>query len=111
MLQNEAPYDFVVASGTTQIVRQICEEAFECAGVEILWSGQGVEDTGCCSKAGNVLIRVNKKYFWPVEAQLLRGDPSKIKTKLGWSPNYNFQELVKEMMPYDLQKFDKDSDV
>ena len=102
MLQNDSPVDLVVATGRTYTVRQFCEEAFKCAGINIEWSGTGLNEIGRCSNSRKVLIKVNEKYFRPAEVELLHGDATKIMNLLGWRPRYSFTDLVQEMVHSDL---------
>lgn len=103
MLQQEHPEDFVIATGETHTVREFCEEAFKTAGIEIEWRGQGVDEKGFDKKTGQVLIEVDPVYFRPTEVELLLGDCTKAKNKLGWTPRVTFKELVKMMMESDLK--------
>lgn len=101
MLQAEAPDDFVVATGEMHTVREFVTAAFTAAGKTITWSGVGVEEQGTDEK-GNVVVRVDPAYFRPTEVDLLLGDPTKIKTKLGWSTEIGFDELVTDMVTSDM---------
>ena len=78
-----------------------CELAFHHAGIELEWKGEGVNETGVDKKTGKVLIEVDPTYFRPTEVDLLIGDPSKAKEKLGWEATYSVEELVKEMVEED----------
>ena len=102
MLQQDAPEDFVIATGETHTVREFTERAFKYAGVDIIWQGRGVEEKGVCSKTGKTLVEVDPKYFRPTEVDVLLGDSSKAKETLGWQPKVKFEELVKMMMEADL---------
>lgn len=103
MLQQDKPEDFVIATGETHTVREFAELAFKYAGVDIIWQGRGVDEKGFCSKTGKTLVEVDPKYFRPTEVDVLLGDPSKAKEKLGWQPKVKFEELVKMMVEADLQ--------
>lgn len=102
MLQADQPEDFVIATGETHTVRKFCEVAFACAGLPIEWSGEGVEEVGS-GPDGRVLIRIDPDYFRPAEVDLLIGDASKAKEKLGWTPRVSFQQLVEMMVDHDRQ--------
>ncbi|XP_013161913.1 PREDICTED: GDP-mannose 4,6 dehydratase [Papilio xuthus] len=102
MLQQEQPEDFVVATGEAHSVREFVEAAFAHVGRAVQWRGEGVDETGHDANTGDILVRVNPKYFRPTEVDLLLGDSSKAKEKLGWTPKVTFQQLVKDMMDADL---------
>lgn len=103
MLQQEQPDDFVIATGETRTVREFVEKAFEYAGIHICWSGEGINEKGIDAATGKVLVEVSQEFFRPAEVDLLLGDPTKAKTKLGWNPRKtSFEELVKGMVEHDL---------
>jgi GDPmannose 4,6-dehydratase len=102
MLQQEKPDDYVIATGETHSVREFCEKAFECVGIDIEWTGSGIEEKGLDSKTGKVLVEIDPRYFRPTEVDLLIGDASKAKEKLHWQPKVTFDELVKMMVESDL---------
>jgi GDPmannose 4,6-dehydratase len=103
MLQHETPEDFVIATGETHTVRQLCEYAFNCAGITIAWEGEGISEKGIDRATGKVLVEVDPKYFRPTEVDLLVGDGSYAQKKLGWSPKTTFKELVELMVRADLE--------
>jgi GDPmannose 4,6-dehydratase len=103
MLQQEQPDDFVIATGEMHTVRELCEVAFECAGIKLAWEGKGQDERGIDRSTGKVLVEVDPKYFRPAEVDLLIGDISKAKQKLGWQPKVTFRELIEIMMKYDMQ--------
>ena len=102
IVQQDEPDDFVLATGETHAVREFVELAFAETGVTIKWSGSGVDETGVCSKTGKVLVEVDPRYFRPTEVDLLLGDPSKAKERLGWTHTTPFKQLVSEMVAADL---------
>jgi GDPmannose 4,6-dehydratase len=114
MLQQEKPEDFVIATGVQYSVRQFVEIAARELGIEIEWQGSGVEEQGVISAitgdkaggaaVGQVVVRVDPKYFRPTEVETLLGDPTKARVKLGWVPQTPFAELVREMVMHDLDK-------
>ncbi|XP_047997748.1 GDP-mannose 4,6 dehydratase isoform X2 [Leguminivora glycinivorella] len=108
MLQQDEPEDFVVATGETHSVREFVEKAFAVVGRTVVWRGSGVDETGHDASTDQLLIKVNPKYFRPTEVDLLLGDASKAKAKLGWSPRVSFQELVQDMVQADLALMSKD---
>jgi GDPmannose 4,6-dehydratase len=102
MLQHEKPEDFVLATGIMHTVRECAEKAFACVGIDIAWEGKGSEEKGVDKANGKILIEVDPYYFRPSEVSLLLGDASKAKEKLGWSPKYDFNTLIEEMVEHDL---------
>ena len=102
MLQQDVPEDFVIATGENHTVREFADLAFKYAGIDITWQGQGVNEKGICTKTGKTLVEIDPKYFRPTEVDLLLGDPSKAREKLGWEPKVKFAELVKMMVEADL---------
>ncbi|SNY15269.1 GDPmannose 4,6-dehydratase [Orenia metallireducens] len=102
MLQEDNPEDYVVATGETHTVREFAELSFRHAGIELEWKGEGVDEKGIDKKTGKVLVEVDPKYFRPTEVDLLIGDPSKAKEKLGWEPRVTFENLVKMMVDADM---------
>lgn len=114
MMQQPEPDDFVVATGKTTTVRDLCRMAFASAGIEIAFQGNGEKERGVVVKnsnsefvvkAGQVVVEVDPRYFRPTEVDLLIGDASKAKAKLGWEPRYTLEEMVKEMVASDLEIF------
>lgn len=102
MLQMPQPDDYVIATGETYTVRQFVERAFSIVDISITWEGDGVDEVGIDQRTGCVLVRVDEQYFRPAEVDLLWGDPSRAESKLKWSRNYTFDQLVTEMVEYDL---------
>jgi GDPmannose 4,6-dehydratase len=103
MLQQDAPDDYVLATGETHSVREMIERAFGCVGREIVWRGAGEDEVGVEPGSGKELVRVDPRYFRPTEVDLLLGDPSKAHARLGWRHRTSFADLVKEMVAADLQ--------
>ena len=104
MLQQEEAEDFVVATGKMYTVREFVEKAATHAGFEIVWKGEGVDEKGYDAKTGKLIVEVDPKYFRPAEVELLIGDPTKAKEKLGWVPKVDIDELVEIMMTNDLKE-------
>jgi len=102
MLQQKTADDFVIATGETTTVRDFVTMAFREAGIELSWVGSNETEKGIDKKSGKVLVRVDPRYFRPAEVDILIGDPSKAKEKLGWEPKVSLQELVTMMMKADL---------
>jgi GDPmannose 4,6-dehydratase len=115
ILQQEIPEDFVIATGITTRVRDFVQMAFAEVGVEVEFKGDGVEEKGfvvACTNPnyqvalGKEVVAVDPKYFRPTEVELLIGDPTKSKTKLGWEPKYDLPALVRDMMQADIKLFE-----
>jgi len=102
MLQADTPEDFVLGTGETHSVREFVEIAFRRVGRDIIWEGEGVNEVGKDKNTGDVLIKVNPKYFRPTEVDLLWSDPTKAKEKLGWVAETSFTNLVNDMVDSDL---------
>ena len=118
MLQQAQPEDFVIATGQQYSVRQFVQRAAAELGIAIEFRGEGVDEVGVVvavqgsqaqCKAGDVVVRVDPRYFRPTEVETLLGDPSKAKLKLGWEPTTTFEELVREMVESDYQSAKRDS--
>ncbi len=115
MLQQEKAEDFVIATGKTTKIRDFVSLAFAEAGIEIAFEGTGEEEIAKVVSAkgpyqlkqGTVVIKVDPAYYRPTEVDLLIGDASKAKEKLGWTPKYSLADMVKEMVASDLQLFKK----
>lgn len=101
MLQQDAPGDYVLASGEAHSVRDFVERAFAEAGREIVWSGAGEQETGHDRFSGQMLVRVDPALFRPKEIQCLIGDAARARRVLGWRPAYTFDDLVAEMVEAD----------
>lgn len=103
ILQQEKPDDYVLATGKTHSVRSFVEAAFSETGIGIRWEGEGVDEKGYDDATGRLLIEVDPNYFRPTEVDLLIGDPSKARDRLGWVHNCTLEEMVKEMVASDLE--------
>ena len=119
MLQQDAPEDFVIATGKQISVRAFVTMSAREAGIELSFSGEGIEEIATVTAVdsekapavsiGDVIVKVDPRYFRPAEVETLLGDPTKAKEKLGWQPKVTFKELVKEMIESDLQLAKKDA--
>jgi GDPmannose 4,6-dehydratase len=129
MLQQDAPEDFVIATGRQYSVRDFVNAAAAELGMKIRWEGEGVDEIGILQSVheplptndepratshvtgttGNVIVRVDPRYFRPTEVETLLGDPTKAKRKLGWEPRISFDELVREMVREDRRAAERDS--
>lgn len=114
ILQQDQPEDFVIATGTTTRVREFVKMAFAEAGIELKFTGEGVNEIGLVTSCrnpdyqipiGKVVVAVDPEYFRLTEVDLLIGDASKAKSQLGWKPKYCVAELVKEMMDSDMEEY------
>jgi GDPmannose 4,6-dehydratase len=103
MLQQDTPDDYVLATGETTEVRTFVEWAFEDAGISLEWRGQGIDEKGYCKATGRCIVEIDPRYFRPTEVELLIGDPTKAREKLGWSHETKVRDLAREMVVADLQ--------
>ena len=103
MLQQAKPDDYVLATGETHSVRSFVEKAFRRIGVDLEWRGEGVDERGIDAADGRVLVEVDPRYFRPTEVDLLIGDPTKAREKLGWRHETKLDELVAEMVREDMK--------
>lgn len=108
MLQQETPDDFVLATGVMVSVREFVNMSFAEVGITLEWRGKGVEEKGVDKKTGAVLVEIDPAYFRPTEVEILIGDASKAREKLGWVPKITIDQLVKEMVRHDLAIAKKD---
>jgi GDPmannose 4,6-dehydratase len=125
MLQQEAPEDFVIATGKQYSVRDFVDAAASELGITVKWQGSGVDELGIVAQVqklegrnfdatahvqpGDVIVRVDPRYFRPTEVETLLGDPTKAKEKLGWVPQISFAELVSEMVTHDMEEARRDA--
>ena len=98
ILQHDNGDDFVLATGRTETVRRFVELAFAQVDREIVWEGEGVDEVGKDTANGEILVRIDPRYFRPTEVDLLIGDPSKANKLLGWEAKIDLEELVREMV-------------
>ncbi len=117
MLQQETPEDFVIATGVTTTVRDFIRLAFLELGIELRFEGNGLEEKAYVVKSsqaefvlheGQCILEIDPRYFRPTEVELLIGDPSKAKEKLGWQPKHSLHDLVKDMIVKDLKAVRKE---
>ncbi|MDP3616643.1 MAG: GDP-mannose 4,6-dehydratase [Rhodoferax sp.] len=114
MLQQDQPDDFVIATGVQYSVRTFINKAAEQLGIALAWEGEGVNEQGLiatitgdkapAAKIGDVVVRIDPRYFRPAEVETLLGDPTKAKEKLGWVPKITLDEMVQEMVAHDLDQ-------
>ena len=130
ILQQDAPDDYVIATGVTTTIRDFIKMSFEEAGVEVVFKGEGADETGYISainekvfkekvgekylqafssRMGESVVKVDPQYFRPTEVELLIGDATKSRTKLGWIPEYTLPMLVEDMMLNDIKEMKKEA--
>jgi GDPmannose 4,6-dehydratase len=107
MLQQPQPEDFVIATGIQHNVRDFVNLAAQKLGIKLKWSGKGLDEKAI-DGTGRVRVAVDPRYFRPAEVETLLGDPSKAKSKLGWSAKVSFEQLVEEMASEDLKAAERD---
>jgi GDPmannose 4,6-dehydratase len=105
MLQAKKPKDYVIATGKSYSVRQFVEEAFKNVDISIKWRGKGLKEVGFDNKTKKILVKIDQMYFRPTDIKELRGDFSKAKKELNWTPKTTFKQLVKEMIESDLKEY------
>jgi GDPmannose 4,6-dehydratase len=123
MLQQQAPEDFVIATGKAHSVRVFVEKAFDAVGIHLVWRGSGIEETGvidtvsfsknCSSlkkppEPGRIVVSIDPRYFRPAEVEFLLGDPTKAGKVLGWKPKMDFEELIRIMVEKDMMEARRD---
>lgn len=108
--QQDEPDDYVLATGETHSVRSFLERAFAEIGITLQWRGAGVDEKGVDAATGRVLVEIDPRYFRPTEVELLIGDPTKARQKLGWQHTVTFPELVAEMVRSDIERLRREPD-
>ena len=107
MLQQPKADDYILATGETHTVREFAETAFAAAGLKLRWKGKGLAEKGLDVKTGRTLVEVSKAFYRPAEVDLLVGDATKAKTKLGWTPKTKFKDLAALMVDAELKRLGK----
>lgn len=107
MLQQDKPEDFVIATGETHSVREFIEACCKELEIKLRWEGEGIDEIGINEDSGETIIKINSKYFRPTEVELLLGDPTMAKEKLGWEAKTKFEDLVKLMVNADYELVSK----
>ena len=102
ILQHDKPEDFVLATGVIHSVKDFVELAFQNIDIKIIWEGKNLDKKGIDKKTGKTLVKIDPRYFRPTEVDLLKGDPTKAKTKLNWEAKTSFSQLVSEMVKSDI---------
>ena len=107
MLQADQPDNFVLATNRTSTVREFVDLSFQAGGIKIAFEGEGVEEKAIDLSNGNIVMRVNDDFYRPADVELLVGDASKAKAKLGWEAKTRFEELCNMMMDSDLDRVEQ----
>lgn len=105
ILQQEKPDDYILATGETHTIREFVEEACKLLDINLVWEDSGLDEKGIDRKTGKTIIEIDPRYFRPAEVDILMGDYSKAKDKLGWEPKVKFKELVKIMVDMELEGY------
>lgn len=98
MLQQSEPDDYVLATGKTITVKEFIERSFKLVNVDIVWEGSGLDEVGINKNTKQIVVKIDKKYFRPCEVELLLGDSTKAREKLGWTLKYDLDSLIEDMM-------------
>ena len=109
MLQQDAPEDFVIATGRQCSVREFVSKAAQCAGMAIRWQGEGDAECGVDATSGRTIVRVDARYFRPAEVDALLGDAARARERLGWRSACSLDDLVQDMMRHDLRGAERDA--
>jgi len=104
MLQHDEPDDYVIASGEEHSVREFTELAFREVGIDIQWIGEALNEKGIDENTGKVLVEVSDEFYRPAEVDILKGNASKAREKLGWKPRISFEEMIQRMVAHDLKQ-------
>jgi GDPmannose 4,6-dehydratase len=103
ILQQDVPDDYVLATGESHTVREFVELAFGVIGRTVVWRGDGVDEIGADGETGKTLVEIDARYFRPTDVDILRGDATKARERLGWRHRIGFEELVKDMVDSDME--------
>ena len=109
MLQQDTPDDYVLATGVTTTIRDFATMAFHEVDITVAWRGEGANEEGYCPETGNVLVKIDPRYFRPAEVDLLIGDATKAREVLGWTATTTLEEMCREMVEADLALFERDA--
>ena len=101
MLQQKTADDFVIATGITHSIRTFCEMAASHLNIDLMWTGEGMDEKGIDRKTLNPIIKINPEFFRPAEVDILRGSPAKAKALLGWEPKTQLEDLVDMMIQFE----------
>ena len=103
MLQQEKADDYVIATNETRTVREFVEKSFSHVGIDIVWQGEGVNETGIDKATNKIVVKINPKFFRPAEVDILLGNPEKAEKELNWKREISFEELVERMVKNDME--------
>jgi GDPmannose 4,6-dehydratase len=103
MLQQEKPGDYVLATGRTTTVREFATLAFEAAGIDLAWEGEGEDEKGYDTETGRCVVEIDPRYYRPTEVDILLGDAAKARKELGWQPSTSLEAMAREMIETDLE--------
>ena len=109
MLQQDTHDDYVLATGVTTTIRDFATMAFREVDITVAWRGEGANEEGYCPETGNVLVKIDPRYFRPAEVDLLIGDATKAREVLGWTATTTLEEMCREMVEADLALFERDA--
>ena len=109
MLQQDPPDDYVLATGVTTTIRDFATMAFKEVDITVAWRGEGANEEGYCPETGNVLVKIDPRYFRPAEVDLLIGDATKAREILGWTATTTLEEMCREMVQADLTLFEREA--
>ena len=104
ILQSKKPDDFVIATNKCFTVKELANEAYKNIGIKLKWIGKGLNEKAINTKTKEIIIKIDKEYFRPNELNYLKGNYIKAKKILGWKPKVSFEELIKEMVKFDIEK-------
>jgi GDPmannose 4,6-dehydratase len=111
MLKLDQPGDLVIGTGETHSVREFAQLAFQHAGYDLSWKGAGIEERGIDKKSGETLVEIDPRYFRPTDVNLLIGDSSRARRKLGWENRMGFEDIVRTMVESDMSRLQKDGEI
>jgi GDPmannose 4,6-dehydratase len=108
MLQQDAPDDYVLATGRTTTVRRFCEMAFDAAGIELAWDGEDEDEVGYDAETGQPVVEIDPRYYRPTEVHQLLGEAEKAREVLGWTPSTSLETMAEEMVAHDRKEAHED---
>lgn len=111
MLQQEKADDYVIATNETRTVREFVEKSFSHVGIDIVWQGEGVNETGIDKATNKIVVKINPKFFRPAEVDILLGNPEKAEKELNWKREISFEQLVERMVKNDMELVKKEIEI
>jgi GDPmannose 4,6-dehydratase len=106
-MQNQKPDDYIFSSGVKVKVKDFIHHSFELIGIELIWKGSGVDLQAFDSKTGDLRVKINTKFFRPTEISSFSGDSTKAKKILNWTAKYNYKEIAKKMLEFEISLYEK----